>query len=190
MDVLVIGSGATEREALPWLLSESISRTGRGLLVRHPPSPQRLTPSTAAQLIIAHYWASYPRPEKAVVLVDADSAEPDQVIAQMETALMPRIVNVTERGLTVLITAAKWHLEAWFFADAQGLREYLGRDLGSVDISDPESMCRPKHHLQRLLNRPYTSSVAREIARSLKAAMIRGKSGTFRLFELAFENGG
>lgn len=40
---------------------------------------------------------------------------------------------------------AQWHLEAWYFGDAEGLRRYLGgKALGNVDTSQPDEIHNPK----------------------------------------------
>lgn len=90
----------------------------------------------------------------------------------------------------IVATAAKWHLEAWFFADAAGLRARLGRSLGAVDPSKPDEIQNPKHHLMQLLaSVAYTSRVADSIARALSVAKIRENSPSFRRLEEAMRNG-
>ena len=81
-------------------------------------------------------------------------------------------------------------MEAWYFADAKGLRRHLGgRDLGSVDPSQP-AIVNPKLHLRNLLGPlPYTSLVAAEIAAGLEATTILEHSPSFGGFIAAVKNG-
>ena len=86
---------------------------------------------------------------------------------------------------------AQWHLEAWYFADAANLRRYLGgRNLGSVDTSQPDNIQNPKLHLKNLLSdETYTSRVSEEIATGLDAKTIAQRSLSFRGFLEAVKNG-
>jgi hypothetical protein len=163
---------------------------GRRIAVVFPPNNQHLSPRLAAQLIKAQYWGLYPRPEKIVVLVDADSSDPREIENQMRGTLQPLVADLETRGLSILVAAAKWQLEAWFFADPTHLREFLGRDLGSVDLSDPDAIPSPKQRLRDLLRRLYTAKVSGDIARVLSPQAIRLASKTFASFEAAIENGG
>ncbi|MGV8039051.1 MAG: hypothetical protein AB2L07_02895 [Thermoanaerobaculaceae bacterium] len=118
----------------------------------------------AAQLARATWFDLNGRghpPDKIVVLVDADGRTPEEAVAALD-GLEGRLRDIPVK---VLVTAAKWHLEAWFFADGKALREYLGgRNLGSVDASHPDAIHNPKAHLKNLLGRPYTAATAEEIA--------------------------
>ncbi|MBI1894524.1 MAG: hypothetical protein HYS14_10455 [Candidatus Rokubacteria bacterium] len=64
----------------------------------------------AARLVKAGYWSLYPRPQKAVVVVDCDAAAPLEVAARMTEGVRPLLADLTNRGLRVLVAAAKWHL--------------------------------------------------------------------------------
>jgi len=90
-------------------------------------------------------------------------------------------------------TYAQWHLEAWYFADAENLRRDLGgRSLGHVDTSRPDEITRPKEHLKNLLRRDqivYTARLSAEIAEQLDPHRIEGRSPSFRAFGLAVRNG-
>ncbi len=90
----------------------------------------------------------------------------------------------------MLYAYAQWHLEAWYFADATNLREYLHRDLGSVDASKPDEIENPKLHLTNLLPQFYTSRVSEEIAEVLKPQTIEGRSPSFKRFVEVVKNGG
>ena len=84
---------------------------------------------------------------------------------------------------------AKWHLEAWFWADPHGLRSYVGRNLGKVDSTDPDAIPSPKQCLKDLLDVLYTARVANEIAQKISALEVRKRSRSFSLFEQAVRNG-
>jgi hypothetical protein len=144
-----------------------------------------------AQLIISQYWAIYPRIEKAVVLLDADGGPRDDREQDMRDRLVPRVAGITAKGVPVLVTASKWHLEAWFFGDPSSLRDFIGRGLGSVDTSDFDGIENPKLHLLHLLagERLYTATVAGEIARRLDSMLIRAASDSFRSLEEAVASG-
>lgn len=187
--VILIASGETERRALPHLLAGFTSEGVEILEVRIPPRHRDLTSEVAASLIKAIWYDLKPRgfaPDKIVVLVDADDRQAAEKVADIEGPLFRSVEKIPVR---VLVTAAKWHLEAWFFADQKGLRGCLGRDLGSVDASLPDAIRNPKHHLKQLLGRPYVAGVAEEIASRLDVAEVR-RSPSFRAFEAAIRNGG
>jgi uncharacterized protein DUF4276 len=190
--VLVIASGSTEFEALPVLLRESLSEIGRQVEVRFPPKHQKLDARMAAQLIKAGYWSLYPRPQKAVVLVDCDARARNEVIDQIRTTLTPLVQDLMAGGLQLFVAAAKWHLEAWFFADPERLQQILGRDLGGVTPGNPDEISNPKQHLINLLrygDRIYTARVAAEIARTLRPAIILAASPSFSAFDSEIRDG-
>ena len=73
----------------------------------------------------------------------------------------------------------------------RNLRDFIGRDLGNVDASQPDQISNPKNHLQNLLaQRVYTASVSEEIASKLSASAIAQRSPSFRGFISALLNGG
>lgn len=186
--VVVIAAGLTETEALPYLLRDLIWEHDCSIHVRVPPRNQPLTPNKAANLIKAAWWDLHGRgesPDKFVILVDADGAS-------LESRKEP-FREVCERLRDIpafrVVAAVQWHLEAWFFGDEGGLRSYLGRDLGSVDASEPDSIINPKLQLKHLLGVPYTASVAGEIARCTSPAAIRSRSRSFAAFEQSVKDG-
>ena len=190
--VLIVASGNTEFEALPPLLRDSLNDIGRRVDVRFPPNHRRLDAPMAARLVKAGYWSLYPRPPKAVVLVDCDSVAPLEVAAQMRERVAPLLTDLTTRGLQVLVAVAKWHLEAWFFGDPDRLRATLGRDLGQIVLADPDSIDNPKQHLINLLgttDRIYSARVAADIARSVEPSVVAVASSSFAEFEMAVRNG-
>ena len=190
--VLIIASGITEYEALPLLLRESLRGIGRGVDISYPPGHRKLNAAMASKLIRAGYWSLYPRPQKAVVLVDCDARECNEVIEGVRTALTPLVGDLAAMGLQVFVVAAKWHLEAWFFGDPTGLRGVLGRDLGDVAIGNPDAIDNPKRRLINLLrsvDRIYTAQVAAEIARAVSPAAVLAASPSFSEFDAAIRNG-
>ena len=187
--VVVIASGETERRALPHLVAHLRTRGTVVDDVRIPPRHRHLGVRMVEQLIKAA-WFEDPtsRPDKFVVLVDVDAADPEDVLRPFETQLPPRLHNV---HATVLYAYAQRHLEAWFFADAMRLRGCLGRALGAVDTSDPDGIENPKLHLRHLFGqRMYTSRVSETIASTLDPATIARNSPSFLGFERAVANGG
>ena len=93
-------------------------------------------------------------------------------------------------GAAVRYAYAQWNLEAWYFADAANLRDWLGRALGQVDTSKPEEIRNPKLHLKNLLgDRVYTARVSEEIASRLDAPTIAQRSPGFKGFLDAVMNG-
>ena len=90
----------------------------------------------------------------------------------------------------MLCAYAQPHLEAWYFADAENLGNYLGRDTGQVDTSKPDEIRNPKLHLRHLLGeRIYTARISEEIAATLDADTIVGRSPSFERFIDAIMNG-
>ena len=186
--VVVVASGETERRALPHLVAHF---RASGIVmddVRVPPRHGRLDVQMAERLVKAA-WFEDPasRPDKFVVLVDVDAADPEDVLRPFETHLPQRLENV---HAAILYAFAQRHLEAWFFGDAAGLRRWHGGALGSIDTSNPDAIPNPKLHLQHLLGpRLYTSRLSAEIASNLDPATIAVRSPSFRRFQLAVANG-
>jgi hypothetical protein len=189
--VVVIASGETERRALPHITRHLCKEEGIDLQeVCIPPHHHVLDVASAEKLVLAAWFylsGSGRAPDKFVVLVDADARDPADVTRAFES--LPNRVH-TRVPVPVIVTAAKWHLEAWFFAGGGFLREYLGRDLGSVDPNAPDGVVNPKLHLTHLLGdkRPYVASVAEEIAKGAQVGELR-RSASFCAFESALRNG-
>jgi hypothetical protein len=186
--VIVIASGETERMALPHLLrhleTEGITILGP---IRTPTRDRPLTRETVSQLIIAAWYSTFPRPDKFVVLVDADGKAPHTVAESLAAELTN--TKCESIPVPIKVIAAKWHLEAWFWADPSALRDYLGRDLGNVDTSDPDAIPSPKNCLKQLLDNIYTARVSGEIAQKISASEVSKRSRSFSLFEQAVRNG-
>lgn len=187
--VAVIASGETERRARPHLTAHL---HGQGIEVSRlmiPPNNSALNARMAAKLIRAAWFGSFPKPDKFVVLVDTDGKTPSEALGQLETNLPSRL----PRGLSsdaVLYVCAQWHLEAWYFADADNLSACIERPLGNVDASAPDAIQNPKLHLKSLLaDKFYTARVSEDIAKRLDAGAIRQRSPSFRAFIAAVENG-
>jgi hypothetical protein len=150
----------------------------------------KITGDSAYRLIISAWYEkewTNERPDKFVVLVDADGKDAQQVISQLQEELSKTGIN--QVPVPVRLAAAKWHLEAWFFADASALRRYLGGSLGSVDASKPDEIQNPRLCLKSLLREPYTSRVSEEIAQKISANEVRSRSPSFARFEEAIRNG-
>ena len=188
--VVVIASGETERRSLRRLLTglaaEGVIVEDIRILPRH-----RAINAIVAAKIVRSVWferAEDERPHKFVVLMDTDRLLPQDAIAPLRDALPSRLRDI---DAAIQFAYAQQHLEAWYFADSNGLRTYLGRDLGNVDPSQPDEILNPKHHLKLLLGpRPYTSLVSRDIAATLDPAAIAQRSPSFRRFLAAVRNGG
>jgi Domain of unknown function (DUF4276) len=186
--VIVIASGETERMALPYLLRPMVAE-GITILepIRTPPRNRALTRDEVTKLIISAWYSTFPQPDKFVVLVDADGKDPAIVAEELANGL--HATKCQEIPAHIKVVAAKWHLEAWFWADPNGLREYLGRDLGGIDTSNADGIQSPKNCLKQLLDTPYTARVAGEIAERISAFEVRKRSLSFSLFEHAVRNG-
>lgn len=182
--VVVLASGDTERRSLRHLVSHL---QGTTVEVRIPPNNRDLI-SYAERLINAVWYDDIDhRPDKIVVLIDVDGKHPSDVVEPLKDGLSKRLRR--EINTKVLYAYAQWHLEAWYFADAANLREYLHRDLGSVDASRPDEIENPKRHLMNLLPEFYTSRISEEIAGTLKPQTIEGRSPSFKGFVEAVKNG-
>ena len=158
--------------------------------MRIPPRHRAINVAIAEKLIRSVWFerADDARPGKFVVLLDTDRASPDVVIKRIQDGLLRRLRDI---DASIQFAVAQQHLEAWYFADAGGLRSYLGRDLGRVDSSRPDEIENPKLHLKQLLqSRLYTSLVSRDVAATLDAITIAQRSPSFRGFVAAVENGG
>lgn len=186
--VVVIASGETERRALPHLIRHLEATGVTAADVRIPPRNLPLSPDMAEKLVKASWFANpQMRPDKFVVLLDTDRQDPVSVMKPFEEALAGRLVSI---GASVLYSYAQMHLEAWYFADADGLRTHLGRALGSIDPSKPDEIESPKLHLQNLLDsRVYTARVSEKIAQTLDPEQIAQRSPSFRGFIQAVVNG-
>ena len=184
--VAVIASGETERQALPALTRELVAEGTVVTSVLKPPRQQALRLELVRKLIVSEWFANRSKPpDKFVILIDTDH-KPSEAVRR---PLLPLASQVPEVTVPILVACAVPHLESWFFADEQGLRQFLGRDLGAVDASSPDSIRNPKLHLSHLLGRPYTAQAAGRIAAALAPSAIHARSPSFRSFEAALRNG-
>ena len=186
-NVVVIAPGETERRALPHLLDHLQDRDIR---VRIPPRHRALNAKMALKLIQASLYDYGDRPpDKYVILVDTDGKEPDEVLRHLKKDLLNLLGS--QFRPSVRYAYAQWHLEAWYFADAMNLRRFLGgRDLGSVDTSQPDKIQSPKLHLKNLLGDSfYTAGVSEGIAKTVNAETVSGRSQSFRGLLDAVKNG-
>jgi hypothetical protein len=193
--VVIIASGETERRALPHLLRHPHAAGIEVVEVAVPPGSRNLDVEMAARLIQARSWYWKQRQQtidKFVVLVDTDNKNPQEVLQPFRNQLPQRVGTAVTASLQ--FAYAQQHLEAWYFADEQGLRNALRRDLGQVDPSMPDQINNPKHHLSNLLKsvspgRQYTAPESEEIARQLDPQIIAGRSPSFQSFVDAVRNG-
>lgn len=185
--VIVIASGETERRALPHLLSH-LRDEGIVLADVRIPSRNRGLRVKIVEKIIKSAWYESP-PDKFVLLVDADGKDPSATLAPFENDLPERLPPEVRPKLQYAY--AQRHLEAWYFADSQNLKEYLrGKAIRSVDASKPDEIQNPKQHLKNLLERStYTALISEEIARTLDARTIAQRSPSFDGFLSAVRNG-
>jgi len=173
---------------LPCLLEHLAAEGTESDKVVFPPSHRPIDLANAVKLIRSVWFerVEQERPDKFVVLVDTDRAQPEDALASL-SGLPERLSDISAN---VCLAYAQPHLEAWFFADSKNLREWLGRDLGKVDSSEPDAIVNPKLQLQNLLDsKPYTSRVSREIALALDPTSIEQRSPSFRGFVAAVRNG-
>ena len=187
--VIIIASGETERRSLPHLVQNLRDLDETLTEVRIPPSEKALNAQMAEKIIKA-VWFENPsaRPDKFVLVVDLDGKDPDSFLEPIRKRLPGRKDGITA---DVLCAYAQQHLEAWYFADAENLRDYLGRAPGKVDTSRPDEIQNPKLTLRHLLGeRVYTARVSEEIAKKLNAKTIAGRSPSFKKFVDAISNGG
>lgn len=183
--VVVLASGRIELRALPNLLRD-LAGEGTRIDVRIPPRNRAVTSDVVVKIAKSAYW-DVPRPDKFVILVDVDGKDPDVVVESLRRRVGTALNHLE---LDIYYTYAQRHLEAWFFADATGLRQYLGKSLGSIDASQPDLIENPKLHLKHLLaGRLYTSEVADRISRVVDAAQVAERSASFGRFVGAIRNG-
>ena len=186
--VVIIASGETERRALPHLAGYLRDRAIDVSEVRVPPRDRALDAEMAERLIKAVWYENLSAPpDKFVLVMDVDRAPPEEVLRSMQSELPRRVAEVR---VDVVYAYAQQHLEAWYFADPENLRGYVGRALGHVDTSKPDEIQNPKLHLRNLLgDRVYTARVSEEIARTLNPHTIAERSPSFRNFAAAAMNG-
>lgn len=186
--VVIIASGPTEREALPHLL-KYLDREGIALDIRIPPGHRKLRSNVLCGIIYAAQHDSLDGPPaKYVILVDTDGKSPEEALIPIQQGLQR--TSVVEAVGVIKYTYAQWHLEAWYFADARNLRNYLGRDVGNIDPNQPDAIQNPKLHLRRLLgDRMYTAELSGDIAKRLDPQTIAQRSPSFRGFVEAVRNG-
>ena len=180
--VVVIAEGQTERRSLPHLVAHLHAEGISVVDIRVPPRNKALSVEMAEKLVKAAWFERLETPpDKFVVLRDTDGKDAGDVLQPFRDQLRGRLGTAIPARLQY--ACAQWHLEAWYFADALGLRAFLGRDLGSVDASKPDEIQNPKLHLRNLLaQRAYTAVVSEEIARSVNAQVISQRSPSFRSF--------
>ena len=156
--------------------------------VRIPSGNKALGIHMAESLIKAAWYGRLASPpDKFVVLLDVDSAKPEDVLGPFREQLPRRLEGI---GASIQFAFAQWHLEAWYFADAENLRKHLGRNLGRPDVTRPDEMQNPKLHLEHLLRpRTYTARISEDIARRLDPPTIVERSPSFKGFLDAVVNG-
>ncbi|MGO8897502.1 MAG: DUF4276 family protein [Isosphaeraceae bacterium] len=188
-NVVVIASGETERRSLPHLVAHLQAEDIALVEVRIPPGGKALNVEMAEKLLKASWFERIAaRPDKFVVLADTDGRAPDDVLRPFREQLPGRIGR--EISARVQFAWARWHLEAWYFADVAGLRGYIERAPGGVDASKPDEIQNPKLHLKHLLGeRAYTAVISEEIAKGLNPQTIGDRSPSFRGFLEAVRNG-
>jgi hypothetical protein len=161
--------------------------------VRKPPGNATLTPEQTVRLICASWYELKGRgtpPDKFVVLIDADANARTPALAAKP--FEEAIANLADIPAVKLVAVAVRHLEAWFFAHAEVLREFLGRAPGQVDTSHPDEIDNPKFHLINLLqsrSRVYTARVAEQIAARIDPSIVQGRSPSFADFTGKLRNG-
>lgn len=187
--VIIIASGETERRALPHLARHLQDHAVRIDGVRIPPRNRALDAKMAERLIKAAWYENLGAPpDKFVLVIDLDGADPEASLKPILNRLPGHRDGISA---DIICAYAQEHLEAWYFADAEHLRRYLGRALGQVDTSRPDEIQNPKLHLKHLLGeRVYTARVSEEIASTLNASTITGRSPSFKNFVEAITNGG
>ena len=187
-NVIVIASGETERRALPYFLSH-LKTEDITVDVRIPPGNKALDVSMAERLIKASWFERIASPpDKFVILVDTDGKTPGDVLRPFREKLSQQLGPSIHAQIQ--FAYAKWHLEAWYFADISGLRRYLDRAPGNVDPSNPDEIDNPKLHLKHLLaDRAYTAVVSEEIARMIDPQTVAQRSPSFDGFLDAVRNG-
>ena len=185
--VVIIASGETERRSLPHLLRHLQSVTVDE--VRIPPRNKALKAQMVENLIKASWYENLSRPpDKFVLVIDLDGAEPEASVEPFRKRLLGLKDQI---DADILCAYAQQHLEAWFFADAENLRQCLGRALGHIDTSRPDEILNPKLHLKNLLAEGrYNAGISEEIAKNLDAVTIAGRSPSFKKLVEAIMNGG
>ena len=186
--VLIIASGPTEQNALPKLL-EHLKPENIDIDIRIPSGHRQLRPDVVCPIVISSQFDSDEGPpDKCVILVDTDGKSPDEAIGPIRRGLQR--TQILRSFQNIKFAYAQWHLEAWFFADAANLRDYLRRDVGNVNPSEPDQIQNPKHHLRQLLGDAiYTAQVSEEIAARLNPSTISQRSSSFRMFLETIRNG-
>lgn len=186
--VIIIASGETGRRALPHLAQHLQDHSISVDEVRIPPRNRALDAQMAENLIKAAWYESLDAPpDKFVLLFDLDGADPEAALEPFRSRLSGLRGGISA---DVICAYAQEHLEAWYFANAEQLREFLGRALGEVDTSRPGEIQNPNLHLRHLLGeRVYTARVSEEIAKTLDAGKIAGRSPSFKKFVEAIANG-
>ena len=188
--VVVIASGETERRSLPHLLAHLRAEDIFVVEIRIPNRNKALDVEMAERIVKSAWYAPTQNvaPDKFVILVDTDGNTPEQALLPFRDELRGRLGSAITA--TLQFACAQWHLEAWYFADAMGLRAYIERDTGHVDTSRPDEIQNPKEHLKHLLgDRVYTAVISEEIARQLNAQTIAQRSPSFRGLIEAVRNG-
>lgn len=188
--VVIIASGETERRSLPHLLAHLQNEDIFVTEVRIPNRHKTLDVDMAEKIVKAAWYspAGGKTPDKFVVLVDTDGKPPADVLRPFQEQLRSRLPDTINASLN--FAYAQWHLEAWYFADGEGIRGYLGRDPGNVDTSQPDQIQNPKLHLKNLLgDMVYTSVISEEIAKRLDPSVIGNSSDSFSGFLDSVRNG-
>lgn len=124
--------------------------------------------------------------DKALVIRDADSRNPDELLSEMRNKIKDKTYPFEVKFIAIV-----QELEAWLLADDEAISKVTqsrsGKPVSRVN-ENLESIVQPKERLKDILSKakvPYTPEVAREIAKETYISKIEYRCQKFKDFRSA-----
>lgn len=124
--------------------------------------------------------------DKALVIRDADSRNPDELLSEMRNKIKDKPYPFEVKFIAIV-----QELEAWLLADDEAISKVTqsrsGKTVSRVN-ENLESIVQPKERLKDILSKakvPYTPEVAREITKETDISKIEYRCQKFKDFRLA-----
>ena len=123
--------------------------------------------------------------DKALIIRDADSKDPTELVHRLNVTINTRSYPFPVRPVIIV-----QKLETWLLADSEALSQVTGKIVPEI-TGTLEAIMEPKERLKNLLsnaNRAYTTEVAREIAAASRLEILEYRCPSFRVFRQALRD--
>lgn len=181
----IVVEGSYDEAALIELIKKCIS-SDIEIIARPCGGKDRLMKSFPGHLESFRYGKQGSHIDKAIVIRDADTRNPDELSERMRSKMAGRTYPFEVKFIIIV-----QELETWLLADEKAISKVTqarsGRTVTRVN-ENLESIIKPKEKLQNILSNsgvPYTPAVAREIAKELDISEVEYRCPRFKEFHQA-----